>query len=234
MSSRLWLAWWLFCLGVALLFAGMVTRPWGLPPLGWLGLSTQAVAAAYAANEPRVFGKRRDGALPLATWALFGPYLAVTSLLVWLVPRVSRENDWDEIAPGLYLGRRAPRLPEGTTTVVDLTAELPRIPGDAEYLPIPTLDGAAPRLASVLELARYVDGHRVVAIHCAAGHGRSAMVMAAVLMARGHAASADEAEALMRARRPRIGMSRDQRAMLSRIERRLCARAVAAAPPRDP
>lgn len=228
MSSRAWAALWLFWLGAGLLLVATMTRPWGLVPFGWMGLSTQAVAAAFAANEPRVFGKRRDGSLPIVAWVMFGPYLLLTRLIVSLVARVTRENDWDEIAPGLLLGRRTSRLPDGTTTVVDLTAELHRIPGDAEYLPIPTLDGAAPRLASVLELARYLDGHRVVAIHCAAGHGRSAMVMAAVLMARGHVASAEQAEALMRARRPKIGMSRDQRAALARLERRLCAGAATA------
>lgn len=224
MSSRAWTALWLFCLGAGLLLVGTMTRPWGLAVFGWMGLSTQAVAAAYAANEPRVFGKRRDGSVPLLTWVMFGPYLAIAWLIVWLLARLTRENDWDEIAPGLYLGRRAAKLPTGTTTVVDLTAELHRIPGDVEYLPIPTLDGAAPRVASVLELVRYVEGHPRVAIHCAAGHGRSAMVMAAVLVARGHASSADAAVALMRERRPGVRMSRDQRAALARIVAKLAPR----------
>ncbi|MCC6647871.1 MAG: dual specificity protein phosphatase family protein [Polyangiaceae bacterium] len=224
MTSRAWLALWLFWLGAGLLALGMLTRPWGLAPLGWMGLSTQAVAAAYAANEPRVFGKRRDGRVPLTTWLLFAPYLALAELTVWAMSRLGREPDWDEIVPGLFLGRRASRLPDGVTAVVDLTAELGRIPGDAEYLPIPTLDGAAPRQASVLELVRYLDAHRVVAIHCAAGHGRSAMVMAALLVARGHAADAAHAEALMRDRRPGVRMSGDQRATLARIARVLARR----------
>ena len=221
MSSRAWVALWMFWLGTGFLLLGVSTRPIGLYVFGWIGLSTQAVAAAYAANEPRIFGKKRDGSVPLVSWIMFGPYLIVARLIVALLPRLSRENDWDEIAPGLHLGRRAARLPEGTTTVVDLTAELHRIPGEVEYLPIPTLDGAAPRIASVVELARYVQDHPSVAIHCAAGHGRSAMVMGAVLVARGHASTAGEAESLMRAKRPGVRMSGDQLRALGTVVARL-------------
>lgn len=221
MSSRAWVALWMFWLGTGFLLIGMWTRPIGLFVFGWMGLSTQAVAAAYAANEPRVFGKKRDGSVPIVSWVMFGPYLLMARLIVLLLSRVSRENDWDEIVPGLFLGRRAARVPDGTQALVDLTAELGRIPADAEYLPIPTLDGAAPRIASVVELTRYIERHERVAIHCAAGHGRSAMVMAAVLIARGHASSPDEAETLMRKKRPGIRMSGDQQKALVTIATKL-------------
>lgn len=62
--------------------------------------------------------------------------------------------------------------------------------------------------------AQQVAAGRPVLVHCAHGHGRSATVLAAILIADGRAAGVAEAEALMQAQRPRVRLNRRQRAAL--------------------
>jgi predicted protein tyrosine phosphatase len=66
----------------------------------------------------------------------------------------------------------------------------------------PAADTHAPDAASIQGAVEWVQGQlglgREVYIHCAHGHGRSATVLAAVLIALGQAKGADEAVAIMR------------------------------------
>ena len=98
--------------------------------------------------------------------------------------------------------------------VVDLTAELPAaeaVRAREGYLCSPVLDGTSPDAATLALLVarlRHLEG---VLVHCVAGHGRSATLAAALLIERGIARDVDEAEALMRRRRPGIRLSSAQR-----------------------
>ena len=207
-------------------------RAWLVPAVAlvaWSGLSFLFVGAAYRRRAPGVFGKRgADGRLgPLAV-LLCLPYL----LLSWGLWRVegwlSRERRYDEAAPGLFLGRRpasARALPPGVTLVADLTAEFPACRAVAAqgraYRCLPMLDGTAPSdettfRAFVAEIAE-ASARGPVYVHCAQGHGRSALVAAAVLLERGLAADPDAALASVRAARPRARLSREQYALLERL-----------------
>jgi protein-tyrosine phosphatase len=55
-----------------------------------------------------------------------------------------------------------------------------------------------------------------VLVHCAHGHGRSATVLCAILISSGEAQDAGDAEALLKAARPRVRLNRRQRAMLEK------------------
>ena len=90
-------------------------------------------------------------------------------------------------------------------------AELP-------WLCLPTLDGTAPPADGLLKLVDTVesrDPSGPVYVHCAAGHGRSATVAAALMLRRGLAADVASAEATMREARPGIHLNRAQRACLA-------------------
>lgn len=185
-------------------------------PLAWVSFGYGLMALGYLGLGARVLGKSRAGRRAGWAWVLLAPVLAS----MWLVRRALRlvldEPDWDEVVPGVYVGRivATEKLPEDTALVVDLTAEFvepARTRARFPYLCLPTLDGTAPAAADLAALVDEVAAHPgPIYVHCAAGHGRSAMVAAAVLVARGLAADLDDAEARMKRVRPRIRLTGDQ------------------------
>jgi protein-tyrosine phosphatase len=189
----------------------------------WPALAFALLAGAYAGLGPAVFGKRENGRLPW--WAIL--LLLPCLLLLWglwhLQRRLSREPVCNEIAPGLWVGRRPfPReLPGGVGLVVDLTAEFPTacpaIPG-REYRCLPILDASVPDERAFRRLVdELADRPGVVYLHCAQGHGRSGMVAAALLLARGLAADANEAVKMVRRARPGARLGNNQRRVLERL-----------------
>jgi protein-tyrosine phosphatase len=188
--------------------------------LFWPAVAFLLFAVAYACARPGLLGKRPDGRLAWWSFVLFGPVLALL-WAVWHLQRLlSRQPACHEVAPGLWLGRRpfARELPAGVALVVDLTAEFPAARGltiGREYVVLPTLDGAAPPEPGFTALVERVAGSAgPVYIHCAMGHGRSATLAAAVLVARGLAADAHEAERLLRRVRPGVRLNPGQRRLL--------------------
>jgi protein-tyrosine phosphatase len=105
--------------------------------------------------------------------------------------------------------------------VVDLTAEFPELRAvrlGRNYLCLPILDGAAPDCEAFTKVVRQVaDWPGVVYIHCASGHGRSALLSASVLIMRGWVTSPADALAMVRAARPSVRLSSEQRALLAKI-----------------
>jgi protein-tyrosine phosphatase len=205
--------------GAVYLASGLVIGPAGIV-LDWLGISYLVVALAYAVGQPALLGKRPDGSRHLLAVVVW-PYLW-TAWLAWQLRRCRREPVWNEVVPGLFLGRRPARgeLPPDVTFVVDLTIELPRprVPPGVEYWCLPTLDGRAPderRLRALVRRIAATDGP--VMVCCAAGHGRSALVVAAVLLARKAAPDPAAAAALVRSRRPGVRPSSSQRALLEKL-----------------
>jgi hypothetical protein len=204
-------------IAAALVALAIWTRLWILL---WPAAVLVAVAIVYLAGAPRALGKRADGTLAWWAWLAWGPLLGYMRLLHELARSVTGESVADEVAAGVWVGRR-PRLhelPPGIAIVVDLCAELPEAPGVARgrgYLAIPTLDAMSPEPA---DIARAVDAVLAAGgpafIHCAFGHGRSATVAAAVLVRRGDA-TLDDVERMLRARRPRIGLNAHQRRALA-------------------
>jgi protein-tyrosine phosphatase len=103
--------------------------------------------------------------------------------------------------------------------VLDLTSEF----SEAEplrtkfYLNVPMLDGVAPTLSQLNEA---VDWLRTAMrsgptfVHCALGHGRSATVAIAFLLAEGYANTVEEGLELVRKRRSPVRLSRGQRKLL--------------------
>ncbi|MBC8139129.1 MAG: dual specificity protein phosphatase family protein [Fibrella sp.] len=186
----------------------------------WSGIAWILAGIAYTINAAWIFGKRPDGEMNWLYVAAFSPFLLVTWLL-WHIQRIlSKEAVHNEIAPGIWLGRRCYKneLPPGVQTVVDLTSEFAEpheIRRGRTYLCVPTLDAAAPSLTAFQSLLKSVSrSPEPVYVHCAKGHGRSAMVVIAVLMAKGIAPSLAEAEQIVKQSRPAIGISPAQQHLL--------------------
>lgn len=186
----------------------------------WSGGSFCVVAAAYAFQKPRLLGKRLNGTMAWGVCVLLLPYLLLTWLIWYAQTGLSHENVCDEVAPGLWLGRRATvgELPRGVSLIVDLTSEFPEprsVRENFAYLCLPTLDNAAPeqeRFQEVIQKMAAWEGETYV--HCALGHGRSALVAAAVLMAWGLACSPEEAFAQLKRARPGVKLNQTQRGFL--------------------
>lgn len=159
----------------------------------WPALALAIVALGYAGARPRVFQKRADGRISLASRWLLWPYRlgARLNVLWWtrnLAPAV-------ELADGVFLGR-TPRRSELSTyvAVIDMTAEMPAIaaPGLVWHA-FPSTDLLPLETGRIREAALAVQDasrHGPVLICCALGFQRSAAVAACWLVRTGHAPNA--------------------------------------------
>jgi protein-tyrosine phosphatase len=190
----------------------------------WPALCFLLVGTAYAGLGPRLFGKRSDGRMNFWAVILLLPYLLITWGTWHLLRLLSREDCWNEIAPGLFMGRRGypSELPAGITLVVDLTCEFPEPRGiceGREYLCLPILDASSPDETALRGLIeRIAAWSGTVYVHCAQGHGRSGLVMAAVLLARNLAPDAAEAVQQIKRVRPKVRLTKAQRELLLRLQ----------------
>ena len=211
-----------FLLGACLVGLAVQTSGWGWLWL-WPACSTLLVALGYAGAGARVFGKQRHGGYPAWAWALHGPYMVTTlsiwHLLRWTVP----ENAADEVAPGIWVGRRPfeSEIAPSIKWVIDLTAEFwvaRRVKAGREYVCYPTLDAHVNSETTFADTARHVAGlSGNLYVHCAQGHGRSAALVAAVMIARGLAMDVEEAERRMVEARPGVGLKPVQRALVRKV-----------------
>lgn len=188
----------------------------------WSGISWIVVSIAYATNAAWIFGKRDDGGMNWLPIVLLLPFVLVTWLLWHLQKRLTQEPTHNEIVPGIWLGRRCydAELPPGVKTVVDMTSEFIeplKVRQGRSYLCVPTLDTSAPALAGFQTLMESVSrSPEPIYIHCAQGHGRSAMVAIAALVAKGRSNSLVEAEHIVKQSRPGIKISTTQRRLLEK------------------
>jgi protein-tyrosine phosphatase len=193
----------------------------------WPGISLTVVGLAYLRLGAAVFGKKPNGTLAWHSALLLLPYL-LAAWAVWHVARiVGREDCYNEVAPGLFVGRRplAGELPSQVSLVVDLAAEFiecQAVRTACRYISAPVLDTGfmdeEAFLALVRELAQWPGA---IYIHCAQGHGRTGTFAAAVLLARGHCDSVDMAVGQLRAARPRLALGNAQLQFVRRVAERL-------------
>ena len=143
--------------------------------------------------------------------------------------RLDLETAWNEVVPGLWIGRYPFRDESscletlGVTAVMNLCSEFPGRTGPAHsvFARMPILDATAPsprqfQAAVDWAVARQAEGKRML-IHCAQGHGRSATITAAILVRVGRAKTAGEALMIVSEARPSAKPSRSQREALARF-----------------
>jgi hypothetical protein len=215
-------------LGVGFVAAAIHLGGWGYLLL-WPAVGSLLVGLGYAGVGPRVLGKRSDGTFAAWAWLVHWPYLLIT-LGVWYVLRwMLPENPGDEVAPGIWVGRRplCHEIPPGCVCVVDLTAEFWTARGvcggngktvNRKYLCRPVMDGHVADDRTFVRTVREVaamDGELYV--HCAQGHGRSAALAAGLMIARGLANDVDEAERRMIASRAKVRLKASQRELVRRV-----------------
>ncbi len=203
-------------LAAALAATALLARgPWLLALYPALSLSI--VAAAYLLGRPGLLGKGLAGRRSPAMSALLLPYVLALRLVLYLEALPGGAPPWTEVAEGLCLGgmARFDAMPPGVDLVVDLSAELaadPRVVAGRTYVNLPALDGLPADPAALRELAdRIAAWPGRALIHGTRGRGRSAALMAAVMVRRGLAPDLDAALARIAALRPGVAPSADQR-----------------------
>jgi hypothetical protein len=189
-------------------------------------LSFLLVAGAYFGVGPRLLFKRTDGRRFAWAWFVHWPYFGLTALSYRLALVLSREMAYVRVAPNVFLGRRLTTrearwaLAEGWVAVLDLAAEMPEprpLRELTHYRSLPVLDATALSLEQLRAAVGWVQARAAtgaVYVHCAMGHGRSALVVAAYLLAAGLAADSKAALKQLRELRPGVRLNRAQRKVL--------------------
>lgn len=208
-------------LGAAWLAYGLLQGGWFLIA-AWLGTNFLLLGIAHAKCWHAVFGKGMDGTLPLWSWLLFLPLHLLTYIAWRAVFMLTRAPATSEVTPQLVVGRRllasefANLADRGVANVVDLTAEFQEpsvIRQHSAYRPLPILDGSAPDARSMYGFVQSLRPG-LTYIHCAQGHGRTALVAAAFMITSGIASDEVEATKMLKTVRPRVRLNRCQRACL--------------------
>jgi protein-tyrosine phosphatase len=185
--------------------------------LAWPAFSLVVVGLGYVWLGPHVLGKQPDGTLAWYTALLLMPYFGAAEFAWYLVRVLGDEEPWHEVSRGLFLGRRVQHweLPARIGLVLDMTAEFVEpleLRTGRRYVCVPTLDAHVPKPEALADaIAEILPYAGNIYVHCAAGHGRSAMAMAVLMVARGVASELDQAIAMMCAARTRVRLRTTQR-----------------------
>ena len=213
-------------LSLSMIYAGCSSQPFGLLLL-WPAAAFLAASLAYFLSRPGMFGKRENGSIGLLHLVLLFPFFLLT-WSVWHLSRcIRRESCYHEISPGYYLGRRPleGELPEEIMLVVDLTAEFAerrKIREEKDYLCLPILDAGVPCESDFEDLIlKLLPRMEPMYIHCAEGHGRSAMVLATLIMCRENTGDVNQIESLIRSIRPGVHMKKAQQGLATRVYRKV-------------
>lgn len=206
------------------IFISILTVYYGLttqPIFFWLTINALFFAIVYALNKPNWFLKSYKGKVNTFILILNLPWLIFT-FIVWHIQRIfSNENRFDQITgTNIFIGRRllSHELPQYINVVIDLTCEFNEpFFNKVAYINIPLLDAVAPSqeiFTTIEDLKNKLIGKSVF-IHCAQGHGRTALFTSILLVKLGVASNYCEAHKLILSSRPKATMSGSQKKFLN-------------------
>ena len=197
------------------------------------GIVCLLLGTAYAFNRPGFFLKRANGQISWLGWIIFWPYFIPNIVALWLFRRRDTIKAFQPITDRVWLGGRlGPKhatklLGASIGAVLDVAAEFPETESLrrlAGYRSLPVLDSGAPSLeqlqAGVSFIAQEQRIHPVY-VHCAMGHGRSAVFVLAWLLQSGRVRDVADGFQQLRALRPGVGFSSVQQVLLLQFERQL-------------
>lgn len=206
--------------GIVFMFVGL-TMPYGEVAL-WPALSTLIVAVGYAGVGVDVFQKDAKGRLSLSARILLLPYLVGVRLSKYMFCR--RLPHTAAIHGGIYLGA-FPLTEVQQSAVLDLTAEFHRA-APSVWHAYPLMDLVAPDERTLYQCVETLNqlrqSHETVLVCCALGLSRSAVVVAAWLLAERIVSNVQDAVELICAQRPQVVLTQRHLGVLEQFQERLC------------
>jgi protein-tyrosine phosphatase len=193
-----------FCVAVLL-------WPWGSLLL-WLAFALKTVARGHYWVGSSIF-RKTDGRIPLSAKFVLAPVLLAQHVSLLYYKRQCQP--WDEIVPGVLIGRKlndreaTEAVRAGVIAVLDLTSEFSEAKPllGTRYLNVALLDLTAPNQEELHQIVDFIAKNSKtgkVYVHCKVGYSRSAGAVGAYLISSGRATSADEAISILRRARPSI------------------------------
>ena len=206
------------------IFISILTFYYGLttqPIFFWLTINALFFAIVYALNKPNWFLKSYKGKVNTFILILNLPWLIFT-FIVWHIQRIlSKENSCNQITgTNIFIGRRllSDELPQDINVVIDLTCEFNEpFFKNVVYINIPLLDAIAPSqeiFTIIDDLKNKIIGKSVF-IHCAQGHGRTALFTSILLVKLGISSNYCDAHKLILISRPKATLSGSQERFLN-------------------
>lgn len=204
--------------------------------LGWHAVGvgyavSLASSSMLACQTTWLLGKQQDGSIDPVRYCIGYPYQVGIQTKLFLERSHGDEPVYDEIIPRVFLGgwpAHPALLPVDTSpskagmgrkiAVVDVTCELPcRVRDDIDaYHLVPVWDSHAPSVDQIQRAIEWTlpyldDDTYIVYVHCAHGHGRSATIVGAILIATGVVDTVDQAIKCMTKQRPLVRLNSRQR-----------------------
>lgn len=209
-------------LGFVMIAFGVIEQSWALLFV-WLGVDLVLLGIAHARGSSRVFGKGRNGELPVWSWCVFLPLHLLNNLLWHSIRLLSSEPAQNTVTDRLVVGRRllAKEVEGSFDNYVDLTAEFAEptpIGKSPAYVLFAMLDGSAPSPEVLRATVASLRPGRTF-VHCAQGHGRTGLFALALLIDSGQASNIQDGLCLLLTARPRIRLNREQRRCIEQYVR---------------
>lgn len=213
-----------------LVAAAVMHRGWYFLCL-WPAVAFAGVSVAYFTANARLYGKRSDGRLAVAHVVVLWPVFLTLTIVFHLARVFTREPATQSLTKTILIGRRlmSHELPDEVDAVIDLTSEFsePAKLRSRGYHSFPMLDADVPNESDVDRWLRQTDEIRgTLYVHCAQGHGRTALFASLLLLHRGLAHSPEDALQIIQAKRPGARLNSVQLKYLNRVGRDLINRKV--------
>ncbi|KAG2447196.1 hypothetical protein HYH02_007938 [Chlamydomonas schloesseri] len=191
-------------------------------------LVSAAASDLLARKSTALMGKNLGGTIHPLSWLLMAPYHLGLRLKLGVQRLISAEPLYNRVLPGWYIGGwpwSAGELPSDSPSVLDCTCELPRTAHRHRYCCLPIWDTQVPTTPQLERGVAFAVAERAlgksVYVHCAHGHGRSALLLIACLLEAGQVSSWEEGLALLQSVRPKVKLNSRQRlALESWVQRR--------------
>lgn len=173
----------------------------------WPAISFFIVAFGYLVSEPRIFGKSNSGTLALLNTLVLLPFLVIQYASWYLLRWFRKSQAFQQLTDNIWIGRRlaSRELPNDIEHIVDLTCEFNEPIGlrTRSYFSFQILDAHVPTFDQLHRWVKKVMSlEGIVYIHCAEGHGRTALFAAAVLLEKQLCDNSIEALAFVAFKRP--------------------------------